>query len=302
MAFHYFADESSAGSPTNGTAATGTLTVAQAGGVQATHTITITNYLLVSGVLHFDDAAPGQSTTETFFATVGVHFNAEVSNNQTASNLATYLNGKSTSPSGTFAWTAVADGADVNVTLTAPNGAAGNGLYVWGSDGGGWSVDQEPSYDNFSGGEDGTTQQPSDGDTITIGSTTYRFKDTLAQEGDIKIGGDGSTTLGNLVKAIMQTGVQDTDYDVTSAHSTVTAVDNDPEIAITTSVAPSQWATIGNTIATTESADNYSWGGATLSGGTDSSAGGAGTIQVDDTYLYVASEEDVWKRVEVSSF
>jgi hypothetical protein len=57
---------------------------------------------------------------------------------------------------------------------------------------------------------DGT--QPSDGDTVTIGSVTYRFKNTMAQAYDVQIGASLTATLTNLKAAINNDGTPGTDY------------------------------------------------------------------------------------------
>lgn len=53
---------------------------------------------------------------------------------------------------------------------------------------------------------------PSAGDTVTIGSQTYRFESTMTAEGDVKIGADAATTITHLVKTINGTGVANTDF------------------------------------------------------------------------------------------
>ena len=53
---------------------------------------------------------------------------------------------------------------------------------------------------------------PADGDTVTIGSVVYRFKDTLAQANDIKIGTAVANTLASLEKTINGDGEEGTDY------------------------------------------------------------------------------------------
>lgn len=63
------------------------------------------------------------------------------------------------------------------------------------------------------------TGNPADGDTVTIGWTTYRFKNTLAQNYDVKIGGSASVSFDNLKSAVNDTGVEGTDYGTgTAAH------------------------------------------------------------------------------------
>lgn len=56
------------------------------------------------------------------------------------------------------------------------------------------------------------TANPTDGDTVTIGSVVYRFKDTLEQANDIKIGTAVANTLASLEKTINGDGEEGTDY------------------------------------------------------------------------------------------
>jgi len=53
---------------------------------------------------------------------------------------------------------------------------------------------------------------PIENDTIVIGSVTYRFRDTLAQINDVKIGATGQATLNNLRAAINLTGTAGVEY------------------------------------------------------------------------------------------
>ncbi len=64
-----------------------------------------------------------------------------------------------------------------------------------------------------------------DGDTVTIGARTYRFKNTMAQAYDVKRDGTtADTTMGNLIKAINATGTPGSEYYTgTLIHPTVTA-------------------------------------------------------------------------------
>lgn len=56
------------------------------------------------------------------------------------------------------------------------------------------------------------TGQPSDGNTATCGGVAYRFKNTLAQANDVKIGASAADTLQNLKDAINLSGTAGTDY------------------------------------------------------------------------------------------
>lgn len=53
---------------------------------------------------------------------------------------------------------------------------------------------------------------PTDGDTLTIGGKTYRFKSTMAAINDVQIGADATATTLSLKKAINLDGIAGTDY------------------------------------------------------------------------------------------
>jgi hypothetical protein len=112
-----------------------------------------------------------------------------------------------------------------------------------------------------------TGTNPADAATVTIGSTVYRFKDTTAAAYDVKIGASAAVTLDNLKAAINASGTGDgSDYHTgTLIHPTVTATTNTD----TTQVLEAKTAgSAGNAIATTETSTTYSFGAATLTGGT----------------------------------
>jgi hypothetical protein len=105
----------------------------------------------------------------------------------------------------------------------------------------------------------------SDGDTVTIGSTVYRFKNTMAQAYDVAIGTSYTNSLLNLNAAINATGVAGTNYYAgTLVHPTVSSV---AFTAASLKVTALTGGTGGNAIATTETSSNLSWGAATLTGG-----------------------------------
>lgn len=134
-----------------------------------------------------------------------------------------------------------------------------------------------------------------DGDTVTVGSIVYRFKDTPAQAYDVKRHGTtADTTMGNLIKAINASGVGDgTDYFAgTLIHPTVSAGTLSAH-AFTATAKSLGFA--GNSIAIAENSTHLSWaGGATaLSGGIDAQAandvliGGTTEISIDNLVLAI---------------
>ena len=126
------------------------------------------------------------------------------------------------------------------------------------------------------------TTNVSDGDTVTIGSVTYRFKTVMAQVNDIQIAGSGNsdTSLNNLIDAINGTGTAGTNwYAGTVASVTVTAGALAAH-AFTVSA-------IGTTanIASTKSSSVLSWGASTLAA-TASFAVVAGLTETPITYQW----------------
>lgn len=107
-----------------------------------------------------------------------------------------------------------------------------------------------------------------DGDTVTIGSIVYRFKDTPALAYDVKRHGTtADTTMGNLIKAINGTGTPGTEYFAgTLANTQVTA---GALAAHAFTVTASTSGTAGNLIAIAEASSHLSWasGAVFLSGG-----------------------------------
>lgn len=112
----------------------------------------------------------------------------------------------------------------------------------------------------------------SDGDTVTIGSTVYRFKDTMAAAYDVQIGADADASLLNLIKAINGSGTAGTHYYTgTVAHTQVTAATSVTSNAF--AVTAIYTGTGGNSIASTDTATTLSWGAATLASGASPTAG-----------------------------
>lgn len=109
--------------------------------------------------------------------------------------------------------------------------------------------------------------------TFVIDDQTYYFTTILSEDHTTAVANEilwvtnDATALDNMKSAINGSGTEGTDYSTgTNAHPTVTATTN----TNTTQVVKARvFGTPGNTIATTETAAGASWGGATLSGGTD---------------------------------
>jgi hypothetical protein len=118
-----------------------------------------------------------------------------------------------------------------------------------------------------------TTGASTTAETITIGSKVYTLQDTLTNvDGHVKRSGTIATDLANLVKAINLTGVAGTDYAAaTTINSQVSAVSGATTLTVTSKVV----GAASNSIATTETMTNGSWGNTTLLGGLDAVAASA---------------------------
>lgn len=125
----------------------------------------------------------------------------------------------------------------------------------------------------------------SDTNTVTIGTTVYRFKDTMAAAYDVKIGASAAISLDNLKAAINGTGTAGVEWFAgTVAHPTVVATDNADTTQKIIARVP---GTAANTAPTTVSAATLSWPDITLGGGTGDSNPGVATETVTiDTVTY----------------
>lgn len=109
--------------------------------------------------------------------------------------------------------------------------------------------------------------QVSDGDTVTIDTKTYTFKTTLTDvDGYVLIGSDASDSAWNIVSAIngFVPGRGNVYAESTTIHTTVTSLRNGD----TVEVKAKQRGVGGNSISTTETSSQLSWGSSTLTGGT----------------------------------
>jgi hypothetical protein len=109
-----------------------------------------------------------------------------------------------------------------------------------------------------------------DAETVTIGSTVYRWKDTLAQAYDVKIGANAAASIVNLVAAINANGTPGTHYFAgTLVHPTVRAYDGAGDTVVVHTKSNTTLTAVGTLIATTETMTSGSWGATTLADGTD---------------------------------
>lgn len=130
-------------------------------------------------------------------------------------------------------------------------------------------------------------------ETVVIGSITYTWKTTLTVSAyEVLIGASASASLDNLIAAINRTGASGTAYsEATTRHPTASAAAGAGDTMVATALTA---GTDGNSIITTDSMSNGSWGGPTLSNGTaftvtgisdPAFAGGATSVAFCDGYM-----------------
>lgn len=102
-----------------------------------------------------------------------------------------------------------------------------------------------------------TSTGPANNETVTVGVQTYTFKTTPASAYEVEVGDTVAETLSNLADAI------NGDLEGTPKNVLATASATSTTVVITAIEAGAD----GNSIATTETCTNASFGGATLSGG-----------------------------------
>jgi hypothetical protein len=111
---------------------------------------------------------------------------------------------------------------------------------------------------------------PADGDTVTIDTVVYTFESGSLDAStptavEVLLGASASASLDNLIAAINLTGTQGTTYGTgTARHTTVYAMAGAGD---TVDLKARSAGTAGNSIVTTETGANLSFGAATLTGG-----------------------------------
>lgn len=147
----------------------------------------------------------------------------------------------------------------------------------------------------------------SDGETVSIGGTVYRFKDTMAQAYDVqRHGTTADTTMGNLIAAINASGTPGVEYFAgTLIHPDVSA----GVLAAHAFTATAKVKGVaGDLIALAESTSHMVWtGGATfLAGGVNGTVGVQWQPRVDATNLYICTATNTindanWKKLVLTS-
>lgn len=115
------------------------------------------------------------------------------------------------------------------------------------------------------------TDQPANGETVVIGSKTYTFQTTLTDvDGNVQIGATTADSIDNLVSAINLSTGAGTKYAASMTLNTqVTASEGTGLTMVVVAKTP---GVAGNSIGTTDTVADASWGAATLLGGADGAA------------------------------
>lgn len=125
---------------------------------------------------------------------------------------------------------------------------------------------------------------PADGDTVTVGETTYKFKTDMAAANDIKLGSSQSDSIATLVKVINGNGASSTDYyaGTTTPNASASASASGAEVTITAKTA----GTAGNSVALAATGSVMTASGSTLEGGALS------TVLPTVACVFTAGDED----------
>lgn len=114
-----------------------------------------------------------------------------------------------------------------------------------------------------------------DGQTVTIGSEVYEFDtDSDVTAGNIAVDVSGGVTAAAAVTALVTA--------ITAESALVTAVDDTGDVVTVTATTA---GVAGNSIATTETCTNASWGAATLTGGLDANT------KILNTYTFASGSQ-----------
>lgn len=115
------------------------------------------------------------------------------------------------------------------------------------------------------------TANPANGETVTIGGRTYTFQTTLTNsDGNVKIGADAATSLGNLAAAINGASGAGTKYAAaTTRHADVDAAAATASLTVTARHRGNRTGPDGDGIACSESLSHGSWAASATFGGTD---------------------------------
>lgn len=111
------------------------------------------------------------------------------------------------------------------------------------------------------------TGNAADGETVTIDGVVYTFRTALVGAYDVLVGAAATNSIDNLIAAINAGAGAGTLYGTgTLVHPSVTA---SPGVGDTMDLVANTAGAAGNSIATTDTLANGSWGSGTLTGGLD---------------------------------
>lgn len=130
---------------------------------------------------------------------------------------------------------------------------------------------------NFATGTLTFSGQPANGETVTIGSTTYTFNTVIGGANSVLIGASTDASIDNLALALAAatgTGAGSLFGSGTVPNLEARGARTATGVFTATAQAP---GTAGNAVTTTETIANASWGAATLSGGTANALNGIPT-------------------------
>jgi hypothetical protein len=186
---------------------------------------------------------------------------------------------------GTFLWSALLSGgitaygvcvaSDGTVYVSSEDDSSGNTLFAYDSSGSLlWSRKEGTKggsmvFDSF-GNIIVTDMNKTIVKSLSIGSVTYSFKDTLSTANDVKIGTTNAETMQNLIAAINGSGVEGTNYGTgTVANPAVLASPLDTDTTLSLLLTAKTTGISGNTIALFQSEDElYTFPMLVLSGST----------------------------------
>lgn len=128
------------------------------------------------------------------------------------------------------------------------------------------------------------TGAPADGDTVTLGATTYTFRTALTPAAnEVLIGGSQAAAQANLMAAINAANGSGTLWGAgTLRNASVFATNTGSTVVVTAFLG----GPAGNSVASTKTGSNYSWGGTTLSGGFDGKAAIVLSGTTDVPYMF----------------
>jgi len=166
--------------------------------------------------------------------------------------------------------------------------------------------------DTTLGGGTGASNPGVVGDTVTVGSATYRIVDVLSQTNgasavanEVLYGGSDAIALDNLKLAINGTGTPGTEY-ATGTTQPSQAVNASTNTNTTQVVEANTAGVAGDGICACSATGGFSFSSANLTGGVNGTVGVKGQQYVGTSYVYTAIADNTisgknWRRVSLGS-